>query len=63
MAARLRKFGVTTVGACAGAALAAWAINANDSPYKVVVVVYVLWMGFQTFQQIKTFVNDCFVCQ
>ncbi|XP_059607589.1 glycerol-3-phosphate dehydrogenase, mitochondrial isoform X1 [Phlebotomus argentipes] len=36
MASRFRKFGITTVGLCAGSALAAWAFNSqNDSPYKV----------------------------
>lgn len=36
MAARFRKLGVTTVGACAGAALAAWVLNPFErSPYSV----------------------------
>lgn len=41
MASRFRKLGVTTLGACAGAAVAAWAINANDSPYKVLLLPYI----------------------
>lgn len=31
MAARFRKIGVTTVGACAGVALATWALNPFDN--------------------------------
>lgn len=33
MAARFRKFGVTTVGACAGLGLAGWALNPFDRQY------------------------------
>lgn len=36
MASKFRKVGVTAVGACAGAAVAAWALNSKDkSPYMV----------------------------
>lgn len=36
MASRYRKLGVTTLGACAGGAIAAWALNPFErSPYKV----------------------------
>lgn len=31
MASRFRKVGITAVGACAGAALSAWALNNNDA--------------------------------
>lgn len=35
MAARFRKIGVTTVGACAGLGLAGWALNPFDRQYAV----------------------------
>lgn len=35
MAARFRKIGVTTLGACAGAAVAAWALNPFDKSFSV----------------------------
>ncbi|XP_037048717.1 glycerol-3-phosphate dehydrogenase, mitochondrial isoform X1 [Bradysia coprophila] len=31
MATRLRKFGISTFGACAGATIAAWALNSNNN--------------------------------
>lgn len=31
MASRLRKFGISTVGTCAGATIAAWALNSNNN--------------------------------
>lgn len=35
MAARFRKIGVTTIGACAGLGIAAWALNPFDRQYVV----------------------------
>lgn len=35
MAARFRKIGVTTLGACAGLGLAGWALNPFDRQYAV----------------------------
>lgn len=35
MAARFRKIGVTTLGACAGLGLTAWALNPFDKQYGV----------------------------
>lgn len=35
MASRFRKVGVTAIGACAGAGLAAWALNPFDRKYAV----------------------------
>lgn len=31
MASRLRKIGISTIGACAGATIAAWALNSNNN--------------------------------
>lgn len=39
MAARFRKVGVTTLGACAGLGLAGWALNPFDRQYAVSCIV------------------------
>lgn len=62
MASRFRKLGVTTLGACAGAAVAAWAINANDSPYKVLLCNFFgLCVIKRMFKLLRIYVCDCFV--
>lgn len=40
MAARFRKAGVTAIGACAGAAVAAWALQQKESPFKVSYIIF-----------------------
>lgn len=35
MASRFRKVGITAIGACAGASLAAWALNPFDKSFTV----------------------------
>lgn len=40
MAARFRKVGVTTLGACAGLGLAGWALNPFDRQYAVSCIAF-----------------------
>lgn len=41
MAARFRKIGVTTIGACTGAVLATWALNKNDNKRVCKIINYI----------------------
>lgn len=59
MATRFRKLGVTTLGACAGAAVAAWAINSKDSTFKVVFIIMGVIMNiYKLIQKFKSYFYD-----